>query len=301
MDAQDSTEKFKESKTLYQQGRFREALEVLTALDRKYPRTKNILYPMALCLDKIDCQGEALDLCDRLIQEFGDPRAVELKRRIQTPQAPTVAGQPPAPPGAAAGGPDLASDFLGERKPRPVPQPPAASSKRTVLIIVGVVAALLLLVVAPLVIGAMSGGLSQPPTPPPDAAAPEVTMPGLPSLNILILIGLVFLVLTFVVSCACLYFVMNFMGHLQYDDLNGNLLDVAKCQLIMTLLSLIPIIGWIFALIYLSKHFDLSCGELVIAFIALVVLNGVVWFILSAIFGTAIGGALSMYSLQPAL
>jgi len=126
-------------------------------------------------------------------------------------------------------------------------------------------------------------------------------MPAPPSMNLLILIGLALLVLTFVVSCACLYFVMNFMGHLQYDDLNGNLLDVAKCQLIMTLLSLIPFIGWIFALIYLSKHFDLSCGELIIAVIALAVLNGVVWFILSAIFGTVLGGALGAFSLQPGL
>ena len=177
---------------------------------------------------------------------------------------------------------------------------PAASSKRTLFIIVGVVAALLLLVVVPLVIGAMSGGLSRPPTPPGDAAVPEVTMPDLPSVNLLILIGLMFLVLSFVVSCACLYLVMNFMGHLQYDDLTGNLLDVAKCQLIMTLLSLIPLIGWIFALIYLSKHYDLSCGELVIAVIVLAVLNGVVWFVLSAIFGTAIGGGLGAFSLQPA-
>jgi len=157
------------------------------------------------------------------------------------------------------------------------------------------------LVVVPLVIGALSGGATPPPAPSGEAVAPEATVPGVPSMGSVVLVIVLALVLSFVVSCACLYVVMNFMGHLQYDDLTENLLNVAKCQLIMTLLSFIPIIGVIFALVYLAKHFELSCGELLIAVIALAVLNGIIWAILSSVFGAVLAGVLSQYVPQTAV
>ncbi len=116
MDTQESEHKFAQADTLFKQGRYEEAMKILSELDRFHPGAKNIMYPMAMCLEKLDCPGEAQALCDRLIAEFGDPRAVKLKARLMA--GPEIAGaggafedggaigqEAPGPPGGPAAGP----------------------------------------------------------------------------------------------------------------------------------------------------------------------------------------------------
>jgi hypothetical protein len=84
--------KFKEADSLFRSGRYQEAMQVLVELDRSFPHTKNILFPMALCLEKLGCPGEAEQMCDRLIAQFGDQRAVQMKARLGKPQTVGHAG-----------------------------------------------------------------------------------------------------------------------------------------------------------------------------------------------------------------
>jgi TM2 domain-containing membrane protein YozV len=108
MDAQESKVKFSQADVLFKQGDYKGAMAILTDLDRHFPNTKNIMMPMAMCLDKLDCPGEALQLCDRIIMEFGDPKAQALKTQIEHAgeakamfaDDPTTAGTPPPLAGA---------------------------------------------------------------------------------------------------------------------------------------------------------------------------------------------------------
>jgi len=79
-----SQEKFDRADRLYQANRFEESLLLLAELDKEFPNTKHILYPMALCLERLGRADEALQLCNLLIQRFQDERAHVLKARIVT-------------------------------------------------------------------------------------------------------------------------------------------------------------------------------------------------------------------------
>jgi outer membrane lipoprotein-sorting protein len=113
MDAQEGTAKFKQADTLFKQGQFGAALALLDELDTAFPNTKNILYPKALCLEKLGRLDEAEAVCDTLARQFEDPRAQTLKARIQASRG-------------AAGGVDMSGldDLFGPAPKRP----PAASA-----------------------------------------------------------------------------------------------------------------------------------------------------------------------------
>lgn len=119
MDAQQAQAKFTQADVLFKQGRPQDALALLAELEAAFPNTKNILYPKALCLEKLGRLAEAEQVCDVLIQRFQDARAQALKTQLHAAAsgAPAIPGldaldfdfmKPPvtayaAPPAAAAG------------------------------------------------------------------------------------------------------------------------------------------------------------------------------------------------------
>jgi outer membrane lipoprotein-sorting protein len=116
MDGQEGTAKFKQADTLFKQGQFGAALALLDELDTAFPNTKNILYPKALCLEKLGRLDEAEAVCDVLARQFEDPRAQTLKARIQASRG-------------AAGGVDMSGlDDLFGPAPKRTPVRVAAPS-----------------------------------------------------------------------------------------------------------------------------------------------------------------------------
>ena len=155
MDGQEGTVKFKAADAFFEQGNFQEALRLLNELDVAYPNNTNILYPKALCLEKLGQWDDAERICDWLIQQgtpcgkVSPPRAQALKTQIQTAKA------------AASGGLDLTgldTDLLAgilEPVPKRTAPPPVATSPdtRRYLVIGGVA----LLVVAVALLGVKKG------------------------------------------------------------------------------------------------------------------------------------------------
>jgi len=89
VNAQEATKRFRESDTFFREGRYHEALYVLEELDKAYPNSKNVMFPKALCLDRLGRTGEAVAICDALILQFNDPRAQTLKDQLlSSPQRP---------------------------------------------------------------------------------------------------------------------------------------------------------------------------------------------------------------------
>ena len=191
MDAKEAEERYHRADALFREGKPREAMEILTRLDRQFPNTRRILFPMALCLERMGFPAEAEQICDRLISQFRFEKAVEIKARILAARNAPAAAQ-----GAAA------SSAVG---PQPVDVPdtpnipgidlglgnelagPATTSVPDVSIetagadinwkkyalIGGAVVAVLLVVVLPLAVGFAKGGWQQPQ----QAAAPVETAP----------------------------------------------------------------------------------------------------------------------------
>lgn len=78
----EAEKKFADADLFYREDRYTEALALLDDLDRAYPNDRNIMYPRARCLSKMDRHDEALELCNQLILTHQHDRAQELKSRI---------------------------------------------------------------------------------------------------------------------------------------------------------------------------------------------------------------------------
>jgi hypothetical protein len=83
LEAADGKRYFDEADALFRAGRYVEALSALRALDDAYPGTKNILFPMALCLEHLGRGDEAQPICDVLIDKFQHAQAIEMKLRLR--------------------------------------------------------------------------------------------------------------------------------------------------------------------------------------------------------------------------
>ena len=102
MGKRDAKRKFQLSDQYYKEGRYNQALTVLDALNEEYPNNKNVMYPRAMCLARLDRGQEALALCDQLIALFSDPRAARLKEKLTGGgMAPAGGGISPADGGIA--------------------------------------------------------------------------------------------------------------------------------------------------------------------------------------------------------
>jgi outer membrane lipoprotein-sorting protein len=153
MDAQEATRTFKQAEALYAKGRHAEALQLLENLDMNFPNTKNILYPMALCLAALGRKADASAACDTL-DMLQDSRAQELRAKL----------------GAAAQDDDsvMALDAnLMDDFDRPAPKrqaPPQTPSRTPLYAAIGGVAALVVVIAALLYTGALGKLFPKPET-----------------------------------------------------------------------------------------------------------------------------------------
>jgi tetratricopeptide (TPR) repeat protein len=79
---------YQQANQLVQVGRFDEALEILKEIDGIKPNTENILYLMAVCQAKAGRKAEALELCERLIQDFDHDNAKILIKTLESRVSP---------------------------------------------------------------------------------------------------------------------------------------------------------------------------------------------------------------------
>ena len=82
MDSDDPKQRFQAADALYKQQRYQDALRILDELDMKFPNTRNIMYPRALCLHALGRSDEALNICEFMLVLFNDTSSQELKARI---------------------------------------------------------------------------------------------------------------------------------------------------------------------------------------------------------------------------
>jgi thioredoxin-like negative regulator of GroEL len=85
---------FDEAKRLFADKQFEEALTRLDQLNEVFPRTRNILYPRALCLAKLGRFEQAKKVAHQLKALHGDPRAARLLDKLHRREQDNAAHQP---------------------------------------------------------------------------------------------------------------------------------------------------------------------------------------------------------------
>ena len=287
MNASEATADFGRAKELFGAGQYKESMRLLVDLDRQYPNTRNILLAMATCLEKLECPGEAEQICDRLLALGPDPKAAEIKARIN-------AARNAANIGGIYGPIDL-DMALRASAPRP-PATPAPTDRRRMILIGAVVAVAVLLLAIPLILRG------------PQRAAPAVAQQAQsiaagqtlvqqdgPQLTVATAVPLAvayFLAVlaSYVVSILVFYPCLRFTGHLREESLRDNLQDLFITMLFVYLWCLIPLVGWIFGLIHFMRHYELTCLEvLIITFVAGILQTFIMmFFIYPMLFGAGV-------------
>jgi hypothetical protein len=250
VDARESKERFKRADTLFRDGEYQQALHILSGLNQIYPNTKNVLYPTALCLEKLGRGGDALPICEQLIQQFNDPRAIALKERISQMPEPKPADNLFGLDYSGLDDSAIQGDLLDipstTLQYKPVEPEPIPWLKYG-LIGLGVVA-LLAIIIVPLV------NYEPPPPGTVDAAATGVTSAN----RAMIYMGAI---ATFIViigfQTVGAYIALMLMRSLPYEDVWSNSFNISASMMVATLLES-SFFGIFLTIMWFSKAYNLG-------------------------------------------
>lgn len=288
MDARESKERFKRADTLYREGNYQQALHILSGLNQAFPNTKNVLYPMALCLEKLGRGQDALPLCEQLISQFQDPRAQSLKDRIAHQAAPRPADalfeiDYSGVDDSAIQGDllDIPTTTLPYKAVEPEPFPWLKYS----LIGLGV-AVLLALIIVPIF-------TYQPPPPGsvPAAGTGEVT-----TANRAMIYGGALATFVVIVGFQTVgaYVALMLMRSLPYQDLGSNAFNIGASMMVATILES-SFLGFFVTIAWFSKAYDLGFGGLCFLY-----LFRIVFFVVGLLIGMAIFAGSFMLAIKDA-
>lgn len=254
MDERESREKFKRADALFRSGEYQQALHILSGLNQAYPNTKNVLYPTAMCLERLGRPADALPICDQLIAQFQDPRAQALKDRI--------AQLPPPKPADGLFGLDysglddsaIQGDLLDipatTLQYKPVEPEPVPWLKYT-LIGLGI-AAVLAIIIGPVMTY----------EPPPPGSLPQGSGEVTAANRAMIYMGAL---ATFVIiigfQTVGAYLALMLMRSLPYEDIWSNSFNIGASMLVATVLES-SFFGFFVTTLWFSKAYDLGFGGL---------------------------------------
>ena len=88
MHRHEAREKFVQSKTLFAQKRYPEALIVLDGLNAAFPNEKHIMLARAMCLAELQRPLEAIQICEQAVALHNDPKSQELLVRLRREHGP---------------------------------------------------------------------------------------------------------------------------------------------------------------------------------------------------------------------
>jgi|GEM_PF-1146061 len=271
---------FAEADRLFREEQYLEALQYLSQLDSAFPDTFNILYPMALCCEKLGRTAEAYERCAHLLEHFPEERhqakAQPLFGRVCRQQASGRTDESTAPVGP---GHEIIKDppvHVPIEMPGTIMVGGFLVPWRSILIGVVILAAFLALItllpwyinqsmveqdtgqVADTVITAYG-----------EASATAKQDPG----QMLVLLLLVMLA-RFSFTCIVTYVVLWTMNKLPHEDLLRDAIDVAIAMTIFNLINMFfPRIGFFVAVYFIAKHYEMSFSEAIIFLLLQLVLH----------------------------
>ena len=321
MDAEQAKAFFKRADDLYNAGQFTDALRILAELNKAFPNQKNVIWPSALCLGKLGRHEEAIRACDILVAQHGDVRAADLRERLAAHRQGTVT-PPPLPRADMLDGP-IGLDAIDAMLDRPDPPARVARKAETDYkkwgLISGGIVLVLLLVLVPIMVG------GQRPTSPlantvqtsveefGDATEEDGTpvftpeeQEAIDQISRGVGVGavaaetvwrtmvLVTIAASLFAYALAMYCTFSILGKLPFSEFSDNAADILLYAIIFTALGFIPLFGFIASLVIMSKHYQLSCGELAISYIVITVLAIGFMFVGIMITGASIAGTVAL-------
>ena len=241
---------FLEADALFDRGDFEASLHLLQRLNREFPRQKHVMYSAALCLEQLGRAQECIALCEQLIARFKDGRADLILGRL--------AGLDHAEE------PVLSRD--GSRRlnhedhrliamlmdPASItPLPAQRGQARALLYGLGFAAFLLLFLL-------FAGGFLY--FTPGYGAATAGREGGFNFGQGLVL----FFATAFSANLVTMYALLHLMRRLRYEAPVDNAFDVVQYACYVSLLLLIPVLGWAYIPVLIRRHYGLRAGELVL-------------------------------------
>lgn len=302
MDAAQAKAYFKQADELYNAGRYAEALPILAELNRAFPNQKNVIWPSALCLGKLGRHEEAIRACELLIAQHGDARATDLRERLMAHRQ-AGAAPPPLPQADMMDGP-IGLDAIDAMLDRPDPAPRVVRKAEPDYKKLGLIAAGVIVVLLIIAVPMLGGGGARPASPlasgiqstvddfgsatNPDDGTPVFTpeeQKAIDGISHNVGVGavaaetawrgtvLMWLVAGLLSYALAMYCTFSILGKLPFSEFSDNAADILLYAIIFSALGFVPLLGFIASLVIMSKHYQLSCGELLISNIVIVVLQ----------------------------
>jgi tetratricopeptide (TPR) repeat protein len=250
VDKSEAKKIFLEADALFDRGEFDASLHLLQRLNREFPRQKHIMYSAALCLEQLGRAQECIGLCEQLIARFQDERAELILSRLaglENVEEPLLSSD--------------GSRRLNHEDHRLIamlmdpdsvsPLPAQQGQTRALLYGLGFVAFLVLFLL-------FAGGFLY--FTPGDGADTAGREEGFNVGQILVL----FFATAFAANLATMYTLLHLMRRLRYEEPLDNAFDVIQYAFYVSLLLLLPVLGWIYIPILIRRHFGLQVGELVL-------------------------------------
>ena len=255
MDKKDAKEVFQQADTLYTQGQYEEALHLLQHLNREFPRQKHIMYCAALCLEQLGRAQESIALCEQLLARFHDERAEVILSRFageERVEEPII---------SPSGTRKLSHDdrhllaMLMQNPENQTPLPAQHGSARVLLYSLGGTALLMVFLIATgaFVYYAPEAGPST-----------GITLNTHGSPLSLGQVLVVYLGTSFSANTVAMFVLLGLMGHHHYESAVDNIFDVMQYAFVISLLLLVPLLGWIAIPIVLRRHYAFAIGELLL-------------------------------------
>lgn len=266
MDKGESKYKFREADSLYRKRRYEEALTLLEQLDQAYPNTRQVLFPLARTLARLERYPESIELLERVLSESDYEPAQKLKEKLEerSAAAPVI--------DISKFDDEISGSFNFDSAPPASHMDESPASAK----VTWVLSAGLILVFAILAVGLSTIGVEFTEWQSAVAEQPEV-VPPIPVASMIFHIVLN-LTLGLIAGCVGGYCALAVVQALPYADFESNLKDVALYNVYGLLLSPIVIIGWIAFLVILKRHYALGVGALIVVVFIYSVIGGAISF-----------------------
>jgi hypothetical protein len=283
MDGNVAKEKFKQADELAREGRYDESLRVLYELNEAFPKNQKILFPIAQNLANAGRFDDALAVCSNLIAMFSDEKAAQLKRQIE---AKVRESQSPTPDDDFAsiegldgmGGMGL-DDILGpssSTSTAPIQVENSVEWWKWALGALGIVAVVVLIGVGVLALGNT------------DFESGEgVESNG--EMGITIGIYVVAWFIGYIWHIGVSFMTLLVIKGLPEDTFFDNIKHISRVSFIFMMISLIPVLGGIAALIYFVKVYDISFGGCLVYVIVIWLSVMLFAFLISGILAVLVG------------
>ncbi len=255
MDTSEAKQHFRQADTLYVRGQYDAALHILQRLNREFPRQKHIMYSAALCLEQLGRAQESIALCEQLIERFQDERAELILNRFageDRVEAPLI---------SASGARNLTHDdhrliaMLMQNPDNQTPLPAQRGSARVLLYGIGATALILTFLIAT---GAF---IYYAPGAGPSTGISLRTDGDTLSFGQVLVI---FLATSFAANAVAMYVLLGLMRHHRYETVVDNIFDVMQYAFTISLLLLVPVLGWLAIPVVLRRHYSLPIGDLIL-------------------------------------